>query len=299
MTRSGTVGAIVAVLCLWVAGLDAEVCTGSKVTKAVLTTYDQHLVDGLTAAETTAALTRHLPFGTPACDRMLVLKDYVICYDIGNRVPAWVGYELTAGEVITKERRDAFRTDPRLSEEETSTCEDYKGSGFDRGHSVPRDDMNRTFELQAGTFLLSNMSPQTKALNEGIWAYLEQRVRAWAKANGKVFVISGPIFTGTTEKLNARVAIPTAFFKIVLRQVDGALQAQSFTLPNRKDLPIPPDQHLPSTLTKDQADLFLLAHGESMKKIEQLTGLHFLTDLQTPERQAIEQNAATTLWPIP
>jgi endonuclease G len=75
----------------------------------------------------------------------------------------------------------------------------YKGSGFDRGHSVPRDDMNRTFEAQASTFLLSNMSPQTKALNEGIWAYLEERVRAWAKSNGRVHVISGPIFSGTVK----------------------------------------------------------------------------------------------------
>jgi DNA/RNA endonuclease G (NUC1) len=298
MTRSGIVAGLAAVLCLWTQGVRAEVCTGSKVTKAVLTTYDQHLVDGLTAGETTAAIVRHLPFGTPACDRLLPLKDYLVCYDIGNRVPAWVAYELTAGEVTTKERRDAFRTDPRLSEEESSSCADYKGSGFDRGHSVPRDDMNRTFELQAGTFLLSNMSPQTKKLNEGIWAFLEQRVRSWAKANGTVYVISGPIFRGATQRLNARVAIPTAFFKIVLRQVDGTIQAQSFTLSNANDLPIPPGGFLHATLTEEEADLYLLAHAESMKKIEQLTGLHFLTDLQTHERQAIEQNASTTLWPI-
>jgi endonuclease G len=298
MSRSRTTATIAAVLSLWAAGLRAEVCTGSKVTKANLTTYDQHLVDGLTAAETTTAMIKHLPFGKPACDRMLVLKDYVVCYDVGNRIPAWVGYELTAGEVITKERRDAFRTDPRLNEEESSTCEDYKGSGFDRGHSVPRDDMNRTFELQAGTYLLSNMSPQTKRLNEGIWAYLEDRVRSWAKSNGKVYVISGPIFSGTTQKLNARVAIPTAFFKIVLRQADGALQAQTFLLPNRNDLEVPPGGFLHATLTQHEADLYLLAHGESMKTIEQLTGLRFLTDLPTPERQAVEQNAATTLWPV-
>src|SRR5262249_53539637 len=179
-----------------VSPLHAEICQDSKVTKANLATFDHHLADGLTAGETTAALSRHLPFGRPACDRLLPLGDYIVCYDVANRIPAWVAYELTAGEVITKERRDAFRTDPRLSETESSSCADYKGSGFDRGHSVPRDDMNRTFEMQAATFLLSNMSPQTKRLNEGIWAFLEQRVRDWAKVNGKVYVISGPIFSG-------------------------------------------------------------------------------------------------------
>jgi len=290
--------ALAAVTSLLAPGLRAEVCPGSKVTKANLTTFDHHLADGLSTTETTAAIARHLPFGQPACDRLLVLAAYVVCYDVGNRIPAWVAYELTSSDVITKDRRDAFRTDPRLSETDSASCADYKGSGFDRGHSVPRDDMNRTFEVQASTYLLSNMSPQTKKLNEGIWAYLEQRTRSWAKANGKVYVISGPIISGPIQKLQDRVVIPTAFFKIVLRKVDGTLQAQSFTLPNRNDLEVPPGGFLHATLTKAEADLYLLAHAESMKKIEQLTGLHFLTDLPTPARQGVEQNAATTLWPV-
>jgi hypothetical protein len=97
------------------------------------------------------------------------------------------------------------------------------------------------------------------------------------KANDKVYVISGPIFSRTVQKLNDRVAIPTAFFKIVLRQVDGTLQAQTFRLFNDEHLPIPPGGHLHPTLTKHEADLYLLAHAESMKK---------------------EQNASTALWPV-
>ena len=30
-----------------------------------------------------------------------------------------------------------FRSDPRLSLDDTSTCNGYKGSGYDRGHNAP------------------------------------------------------------------------------------------------------------------------------------------------------------------
>ena len=89
----------------------AEVCPGSKVKKAQLTQYDSHLV--LSQSEINAAIAKHLPWGAPPCPKLLALKEYVVCYDTAQRVPVWAAYELTAAEVITKERRDAFRTDPR------------------------------------------------------------------------------------------------------------------------------------------------------------------------------------------
>lgn len=60
-------------------------------------------------------------------------------------------------------RRNAFRTDPRLTAQESSHCADYAGTGYDRGHIVPRSDMNRSRGAQANTFFLSNMAPQTPA----------------------------------------------------------------------------------------------------------------------------------------
>jgi len=37
--------------------------------------------------------------------------------------------------------------------------------------------MNRTSAAQTDTFILSNMTPQSSLLNEGIWVWLEKLVR--------------------------------------------------------------------------------------------------------------------------
>lgn len=41
---------------------------------------------------------------------------------------------------------------------------------------------------------MANMSPQTAALNQGIWADLEQQVLTWAIDHGPLHVVSGTIF---------------------------------------------------------------------------------------------------------
>lgn len=277
-----------------------EVCPGSKVKKANLKRFDQHLV--LPQSEIDAAIAKHLPWGMPDCGKLLPLGEFVVCYDMGRRIPVWVAYQLTASQIVTKERRDAFRTDPRLTDEQNAHCADYAGTGYDRGHAVPRDDMNRTFEVQADTFLLSNMSPQTPALNRGIWRWLEELVRVWGKEFKTVYIVAGPVFVGQQTRMvpSGRVAIPTEFFKIVIRQdQSGALQAQAFLLTNASHLPIPPGTQGVSgqKLTAHQADDYLLQHATSIGFIEQLTGLTLFSGLPAAQRQALESSVPPTLWP--
>src|SRR5262249_20155521 len=131
-------------LLVFVATAVAEVCPNPQVPKAERDAADQLLF--LSDAERAEAIQTHLPFGTPQCPKLLPEREYVLCYDPVNRVGLWAGYRLRADEVITAQRRNAFRTDPRLTDVETAHCADYpgQGSGYDRGHVVPRDDMNRT-----------------------------------------------------------------------------------------------------------------------------------------------------------
>jgi hypothetical protein len=49
-----------------------------------------------------------------------------------------------SGRRVEVERLNAFRSDPRLADTQNPACDDYFKSGFDRGHLVPRSDMNRT-----------------------------------------------------------------------------------------------------------------------------------------------------------
>src|SRR5437879_6906990 len=112
----------------------AEVCKGSKVKKADLTVYDQAVI--LSQAENDQAIQTHLPYGTPQCPRLLPHREYIVCYDLDHLVPRWAAYTCTSADLGPAQRLDSFTTDPRLTTDESAHCDDYKGSGYDRGHNV-------------------------------------------------------------------------------------------------------------------------------------------------------------------
>ena len=127
----------------------------------------------LSPTEVTAAEDVHLRWGKPGCQRYLYHHEFVLCYDTERRVPVWAAYQLASADIKKLTRRNAFRTDPRLLPEETATCDDYakrptQARDFDRGHTVPNADMNRSKVAQANTYLLSNMTPQHLRFNEGV-----------------------------------------------------------------------------------------------------------------------------------
>ncbi len=157
---------VLVVLTVFAGAAWAEVCPGSKVRKALLAQYDQTAI--LTQAEAATAKAEHAPWGLPSCPKVLAHREYLVCYDLDHRIALWVSYKLKREDVKDVPRLDAFRTDPRLTDEENAHCADYRGSGYDRGHAVPRGDMNRSPAVQADTFFFSNMSPQTPILNRGM-----------------------------------------------------------------------------------------------------------------------------------
>lgn len=152
--RKSSSAVAIGLLLLFTGAAWAEVCKGSKVPKAEREQYDAQAT--LSPAEEQQAIQTHLPWGQPACPKLLPNREYIVCYTPTARVALWAAYQLRAEDVVSAPRRDAFRTDPRLSAEESASCNDYAGSGYDRGHIVPRDDMNRTPAAQANTFFLSN-----------------------------------------------------------------------------------------------------------------------------------------------
>lgn len=56
--------------------------------------------------------------------------------------------------------------------DQNAACDDYRGSGFDRGHMVPRSAMNRSQTAIVNTFFLTNMTPQRPNVNQGVGRYL-------------------------------------------------------------------------------------------------------------------------------
>ncbi|MFA6845255.1 MAG: DNA/RNA non-specific endonuclease, partial [Sphaerochaetaceae bacterium] len=112
---------------------------------------------------------------------------YALSYNEQYEQPSWVAYQLTCDEVVgTIERTDNFRPDPAILTRSAS-LDDYRSSGYDRGHLIPAADQKWSAQAMDDSFYLSNMSPQTGAFNRGIWSHLEAVVRTFANDNGAIY----------------------------------------------------------------------------------------------------------------
>ena len=71
-------------------------------------------------------------------DRVITHKGYTVSYNYDWKIPNWVAYELTDREVQGEvPRYDRFKPDPMVPQSATATTNDYKHSGYDRGHMAP------------------------------------------------------------------------------------------------------------------------------------------------------------------
>lgn len=175
--------------------------------------------------------------------RMVLARD--LCYDAfailhsgQSKTPIFAVERLTReslNDASHEKRHNRFFADARLRAKERATLEDYKGSGYDRGHMAPAADMP-TAQANDQSFSLANMVPQARLNNERTWAGIERATRHHvARAKGAVFVFTGPVFE--TEPVRTigtgQVWVPTHLFKLVYDQEAG--RAWAYWIENRDE----------------------------------------------------------------
>lgn len=252
-----------------------------------------------------AAVDAHAPYGLPTgftTDILLAHEEYLVNYDPTVLLPTWASYTLIDADIVSAERETCFREDIRLDPADRSTLADYEEDIFDRGHLVPRADMNRSRKAVINTFVLSNMMPQHDQFNRGIWGTFEALVRVWAIQRGTIHVVTGPLFDadddGQPDPVDAidrvlplgRVGIPSHFFKIVLHELpNGFIESIAVVLPHT-------DDEVPQALpTADELEL--IADGiTSIDVIETLSGYDFFADMEPRKQRAVERFVAPQLW---
>lgn len=156
----------------------------------------------------------YLPKGF--CPKLISYTYYKVCYDHEHRQALWTAHWLTKESVNGKaKRKNNYRRDPNLYNPVTRN--DYKGSGFDRGHLVPAADMKLNNKAMSETFYMTNMSPQRPGMNRGIWASLERFVRSMVSEKGDAYLITAPILSNEDapfNELDSGVSIPKNYYKI-------------------------------------------------------------------------------------
>lgn len=153
--------------------------------------------------------------------RDLCFDAFAVLHSGESKTPVYVVEKLNKARLIDAKdevRTNKFYEEARLPSRERSRLDDYKGSGYDRGHQAPAGDMP-TATAMAQSFSLANMVPQAPENNRGVWAKrVERTTRQYVmKAAGDVFVFTGPVFSNVpTLKIGAgNVWVPSHLYKLV------------------------------------------------------------------------------------
>lgn len=216
-------------------------------------------------------------------DELIRHDGYVISYNSRNRIPNWVAYELTADEAHGDEERGdrMFSMDPKYKKKQAMR-EDYRDSGWTKGHMAPAADFRWDGDAMDETFYLTNVCPQNEYLNANDWEYLERQVRYWAGKFGKVWVVTGPVVGdnryGTIGDND--VVVPDSFFKAVLACKDGKYRSIAFLMDN------------------DSQRYYLADCSMSVDELEEYTGLDFFPALDDSVEESVEAQYRPGDWGI-
>lgn len=220
--------------------------------------------------------------------------NYFLEWDCDKRAQRWTAYRMFKdNSVKTVERSgdDAWHEDETIPDEYRSVPEDYKSSGFDRGHMCPSADRLQNKNMNRQTFCYSNMHPQYNVLNAGIWGDMEAKVRNWNRNEFRdtLYVVKGgtiddksQIFDFYTHGYSGLI-IPKYFFMAVLCVKDDKYKAMGFWI-----------EHRNSYSESEKKDL--KQYAISIDDLEDLTGIDFYYNLDSQIQDEVEKQLQTSDW---
>ena len=187
-------------------------------------------------------------------------------------------YELINNELNgTAERAEGFLQDTGVKG--CPEPADYAGSGMDRGHLVPAGDLKWNPDAMRQSFLMTNICPMHKALNEGGWAKLEEKVREWTARDSALLVFTGPVVSENDTTLpSGRVKVPSAYYKIIMAPCVKPMRAIAFIYPNG---------HSGGRLRQ---------YAVSVDEVERQTRLDFFPTLPREEQERLESVVNLEAW---
>lgn len=204
---------------------------------------------------------------------------YTLSYNEQHEQANWVAYELTASETNkVAARSNKFEADEAVKSG-SATNADYASSGYDRGHLAPAADMSWSQETMQESFFYSNMSPQDKSFNRGVWKRLEEQVRQWAVDNQNIYVVTGPVLKKNLPTIGGnKVSVPGYYYKVILDYTNPDIKGIGFILPNASS----------SSVISDFA--------VSIDSVESMTSINFFPALPDKEEAQLEKSFHLEKW---
>lgn len=239
----------------------------------------------------------HLLLGNPsgavsdprnANNYLITRPQYALSYNRDKGVPNWASWQLNQNWLGTLSR-DPFATDTSLpSTWYRVSPDDYRGSGFDRGHVVPAADRNKRQADSESVFWMTNIIPQAADNNRGPWSQLESYCRDLAKQGKELYIISGWAGSGglgergkKTAIAQGKVAVPAATWKIVVVLNQPGSGIQDIYNDTRVITVVMPN-------TQGIKDDNWRAYRQSVDTVEQITGYDFLSNVPNSTQTILE-----------
>uniref|UniRef100_A0A9J7X756 Endonuclease domain-containing 1 protein-like n=1 Tax=Cyprinus carpio carpio TaxID=630221 RepID=A0A9J7X756_CYPCA len=161
------------------------------------------------------------------CQTLNNVVYYATLYDTHNKIPVYSAYKFEG--IMGCTRLDKWYIEPQLDDNNASPNmqfekeqglgdhqalnDDYKNSGYDKGHLAPVFQANSQGCADA-TFTLTNAAPQNPSFNRGQWRVLEKNIAEKLSnqclPNYSVYIVTGVV--PGTNNINNRVKVPSHFW---------------------------------------------------------------------------------------
>ncbi len=211
-------------------------------------------------------------------EQVIQHKSYILSYSEYHELSRWVAYKLNKEQTKgARKSRYNFIIDPKVKTK-SAADDDYVRSGYTRGHLVPAGDMKWDDASYKETFYMSNVSPQARAFNTGIWNELEQQIRKWSQDKGELYVVTGPVLEKRMTRIGKnRVGVPDQFWKVILTSGNDP-KAIAFLMMN------------------EGSRKPVMSFAVSIDSIETLTGIDLFSGLEDILENKLEAAVDTIYW---
>lgn len=162
------------------------------------------------------------PVGASATNDTIVREIYTLSANRLTKFADWVAYRITPDTVAKSKAVRNWQADPWLSPDETLMPDEYEGVSealrVDRGHQAPLAAFSGS-KSWSDTNILSNITPQSSALNQGAWQRLEARENALVRSSkGSVYVLTGPLYERLMRGMpgvSRLHRVPSGYWKVI------------------------------------------------------------------------------------
>lgn len=221
--------------------------------------------------------------------------NFSVEWDCNKRSQRWTCYQMHRGYSGKYSRVSNFYFDTT-----NLTADEYYDEfkyfpGYDRGHICPSGDRTASEEMNAQTFVMTNMQPQYHQFNgydkqtgdNGLWVRMENQLRKWAdklSATDTIFVCKGGTIDSETNiitRIGGKLIVPKYFYMAILRKSSFGYAGMAFW--------------------SEQTNAWrmnetLRSHAISISELEKRTGIDFFCNLSDDVEAQVEKTFKPSVW---